>query len=113
MERQIILGAIDKMCRNTCTTWTPCGKACALRAQGQKDPLVEYKSEAYDLFITLMESIKSEAISNLFKSTSNLTPLRTSWPAYPSLNLPTKIRKAEPACRKSALTACLRTCSPP
>ena len=23
-----------------------------LRAQGQKDPLVEYKSEAYDLFIT-------------------------------------------------------------
>lgn len=43
-----------------------------LRAQGQKDPLVEYKSEAYDLFITLMESIKSEAISNLFKSTTNL-----------------------------------------
>ena len=38
----------------------------------QKDPLVEYKSEAYDLFITLMESIKSEAISNLFKSTTNL-----------------------------------------
>lgn len=33
---------------------------------------MEYKSEAYDLFITLMESIKGEAISNLFKSTTNL-----------------------------------------
>ena len=33
---------------------------------------MEYKSEAYDLFVTLMESIKGEAIGNLFKSTTNL-----------------------------------------
>ena len=33
---------------------------------------MEYKSEAYDLFVTLMDSIKSEAIGNLFKSTTNL-----------------------------------------
>lgn len=44
----------------------------SLRAQGQKDPLVEYKVEAYKLFETLMESIKSDALGNLFRSTSSL-----------------------------------------
>ena len=38
MERQIILGAIDKCGRNTCTTWTPCGKACASAPRGRKTP---------------------------------------------------------------------------
>ena len=72
MERQIILGAIDKMWQEHLYNMDSLREGVRLRAQGQKDPLVEYKSEAYDLFITLMESIKSEAISNLFKSTTNL-----------------------------------------
>ena len=44
----------------------------SLRAQGQKDPLVEYKVEAYSLFKTLMSSIKSESLNNLFRSTTSL-----------------------------------------
>ena len=72
MERQIILGAIDKMWQEHLYNMDSLREGVRLRAQGQKDPLVEYKSEAYDLFITLMESIKGEAISNLFKSTTNL-----------------------------------------
>ena len=43
-----------------------------LRAQGQKDPLVEYKNEAYKLFVDLMEAIKQEALQNLFRSATNL-----------------------------------------
>jgi preprotein translocase subunit SecA len=43
-----------------------------LRAQGQKDPLIEYKNEAYELFVTLMDSIKREALQNLFRSAANL-----------------------------------------
>jgi preprotein translocase subunit SecA len=43
-----------------------------LRAQGQKDPLIEYKNEAYNLFVTLMDSIKQEALQNLFRSAANL-----------------------------------------
>ena len=43
-----------------------------LRAQGQKDPLVEYKNEAYNLFVSLMDSIEGEVLTNLFRSTTNL-----------------------------------------
>ena len=43
-----------------------------LRAYGQKDPLIEYKNEAYDMFVELMANIKNEVLHNLFRSTSNL-----------------------------------------
>jgi preprotein translocase subunit SecA len=47
-------------------------EAVYLRAYGQKDPLVEYKNEAYEMFTELMGLIKNEALNNLFRSTSNL-----------------------------------------
>jgi preprotein translocase subunit SecA len=47
-------------------------EAVYLRAYGQKDPLVEYKTEAYQMFTDLMASIKAEVCHNLFRSTSNL-----------------------------------------
>ena len=65
-------GPLTNCGRSICTTLDSLREGVRLRAQGQKDPLVEYKSEAYDLFVTLMDSIKSEAIGNLFKSTTNL-----------------------------------------
>ena len=43
-----------------------------LRSYAQKDPLVEYKTEAYDMFVELMANIKNEVLHNLFRSTSNL-----------------------------------------
>ena len=47
-------------------------EAVYLRAYGQKDPLIEYKNEAYEMFVELMGNIKSEVVNNLFRSTSNL-----------------------------------------
>ncbi|HPY91008.1 MAG TPA: SEC-C metal-binding domain-containing protein, partial [Lentisphaeria bacterium] len=34
---------------------------------GQRDPLVEYKQEAYELFSVLMDSVKAEICSNIFR----------------------------------------------
>ena len=39
-------------------------------AQGQKDPLVEYKNEAYKIFVDLMDTIDNEALGNLFRFTT-------------------------------------------
>ena len=47
-------------------------EAVYLRAYGQKDPLIEYKNEAYEMFTELMGNIKGEILHNLFRSTSNL-----------------------------------------
>ena len=43
-----------------------------LQRIGQKDPLVEYKNDAYTMFVELMSNIKLEILHNLFRSTSNL-----------------------------------------
>ena len=39
-----------------------------LRAYGQKDPLIEYKKEAYDLFNKMMYEIQSETVKHLFRT---------------------------------------------
>lgn len=72
LERHIILTGIDRLWQEHLYNMDALREGVYLRAQGQKDPLVEYKVEAYSLFETLMGSIKTEALSNLFRSTTSL-----------------------------------------
>ena len=71
-ERRMVLVAIDKQWQEHLYNMDALREGVGLRAQGQKDPLVEYKNEAYNLFVTLMDAIKQEALQNLFRSASNL-----------------------------------------
>ncbi len=66
LERFIILSAIDNLWRDHLYAMDGLREAIGWRAQGQKDPLVEYKKEGYDLFVDLMDNIKFEALGNLF-----------------------------------------------
>ena len=43
-----------------------------LRAYGQRDPLIEYKAEAFKIFEDLMVNIKTEICHNIFRSASSL-----------------------------------------
>ena len=47
-------------------------QSVGLRAYGQQDPLVEYKREAYAMFSSLMDTIKSEMVTRIFRSTTSL-----------------------------------------
>ncbi|MFZ9937393.1 MAG: SEC-C metal-binding domain-containing protein, partial [Luteolibacter sp.] len=71
-ERRMVLVAIDKQWQEHLYNMDALREGVHLRAQGQKDPLVEYKNEAYNLFVNLMDSIKQEALQNLFRSAANL-----------------------------------------
>jgi len=71
-ERRMVLVAIDKQWQAHLYGMDALREGVGLRAQGQKDPLIEYKNEAYNLFVTLMDGIKQEALQNLFRSASNL-----------------------------------------
>jgi len=71
-ERRMVLVAIDKQWQEHLYSMDALREGVGLRAQGQKDPLIEYKNEAYNLFVTLMDSIKQEALQNLFRSAANL-----------------------------------------
>ncbi|GHC47870.1 protein translocase subunit SecA [Roseibacillus persicicus] len=72
LERQIILVAIDRQWQQHLYNMDSLRDGISLRAQGQKDPLVEYKNEAYKLFEELMSNIEEEALGNLFRSYTNL-----------------------------------------
>lgn len=71
-ERRMVLVAIDKQWMAHLYNMDALREGVGLRAQGQKDPLIEYKNEAYTLFVTLMDEIKQEALTNLFRSAANL-----------------------------------------
>jgi preprotein translocase subunit SecA len=43
-----------------------------LRAQGQKDPLIEFKNETCERFVTLMDTIKQQALQNIFPSSASI-----------------------------------------
>jgi len=73
LERYIILNADrSSVAGGTFTPWTRCARAFISAATRKKDPLIEYKTEAYDMFVELMANIKNEVLNNLFRSTSNL-----------------------------------------
>ena len=72
LERYIILNAIDRLWQEHLYAMDALREGVYLRGYAQKDPLVEYKTEAYEMFVDLMANIKNEVLSNLFRSTSNL-----------------------------------------
>lgn len=47
-------------------------QSVGLRSYGQKDPLVEYKNEAYNYFEELMNNVRLQICTSLFRSASNL-----------------------------------------
>ncbi|MEO5713647.1 MAG: preprotein translocase subunit SecA [Luteolibacter sp.] len=71
-ERRMVLVAIDRHWQEHLTDMDELREGVYLRAQGQKDPLVEYKNEGYELFVTLMDAVKQDALQNLLRSAAGL-----------------------------------------
>ena len=67
MQKHIFLLTIDRLWKDHLYSLDKLRQSIGLRAYGQKDPLLEYKKEAYDLFETLMYNINEETISILSK----------------------------------------------
>ncbi|MFV0337495.1 MAG: SEC-C metal-binding domain-containing protein, partial [Chthoniobacterales bacterium] len=72
LERYIMLNAVDRLWQEHLYAMDGLREAVYLRSFGQKDPLVEYKNDAYAMFVELMENIKLEILNNLFRGTTNL-----------------------------------------
>ncbi|MDR2675052.1 MAG: preprotein translocase subunit SecA [Opitutaceae bacterium] len=72
LERYVIINAIDQHWQEHLTEMENLRQAVNLRSYGQKDPLVEYKSEAYTYFEELMNGVRLQICTGLFRSASNL-----------------------------------------
>ncbi len=67
LERYAVLSVIDNKWKEHLREMDDLKEGINLRAYGQKDPLVEYKNEAYNLFLTLLSDIRNESITFCFK----------------------------------------------
>ena len=72
VERYTILSAIDRLWQEHLYHMDHLRNAISLRAYGQRDPLLEYKAEAYKTFDELMMNIKTQICHNIFRSASSL-----------------------------------------
>jgi preprotein translocase subunit SecA len=72
LERYIVLNAVDRLWQEHLFGMDALREGIQLQRIGQKDPLIEYKNEAFGMFVELMTNIKFEVLNNLFRSTSNL-----------------------------------------
>ncbi len=67
LERMILLQVVDTRWKDHLYAMDNLREGIGLRAYGQRDPLVEYQHEAYDMFTEMVYSIKEETLEFLFK----------------------------------------------
>ncbi len=66
LERRVVLSVLDRKWREHLYEMDYLQEGIGLRAMAQRDPLVEYQREGYQLFEAMMESIKEESVGYLF-----------------------------------------------
>jgi preprotein translocase subunit SecA len=71
LRRQTVLEAIDKLWQEHLYAMDNLRSSMSLRVYAQKDPLVEYKNEAFNIFKDLMDRIYRQVAENLFTMTLN------------------------------------------
>lgn len=62
LERRVVLATIDRHWRDHLYEMEYLKEGIGLRAMAQRDPLVEYQREGYDLFLAMMDQIKEESL---------------------------------------------------
>tara|TARA_B100000674_G_scaffold320136_1_gene266673 strand:- start:398 stop:1729 length:1332 start_codon:yes stop_codon:yes gene_type:complete len=75
IERRIFLQSIDLNWKSHIQYLEQLRQVIGLRSYGQRDPLIEYKKEAFELFENLLNKLKLDFITILFNLTVNVKPI--------------------------------------
>jgi preprotein translocase subunit SecA len=79
LEQMVVLQSVDEHWQEYLRNMDSLREGIGLRAYGQRDPLVEYKREAFNLFGDLMDRIKTEICQNIFRTGSSMENLQNFW----------------------------------
>jgi preprotein translocase subunit SecA len=90
LERRVILSVLDRKWREHLYEMDYLQEGIGLRAMAQRDPLVEYQREGFDLFVAMMEAIKEESVGYMFNAEVTVTPHAHSDGADDGVELETK-----------------------
>ncbi len=67
IEKMVVLQVIDEKWRDHLREMDDLKEGIHLRAYGQKDPIVEYKTESFNMFVEFLDLIDAEIVTNAFK----------------------------------------------
>jgi preprotein translocase subunit SecA len=81
VERNVMLQMIDWQWMEYLTQMEQFREGIGLRAYGQRDPLVEYKNEAFEMFNELTDRIRGSIVSQIFRVSVTPTPAPAAAPA--------------------------------
>ncbi|MBR4170225.1 MAG: preprotein translocase subunit SecA [Kiritimatiellae bacterium] len=85
LERVVFLGCIDRQWQDFLRAMDELRQGVNLRAYGHRDPLVEYKREAYGMFEVLMTNIKTEIATSVFRAQTVRNFMRQNASKMPSV----------------------------
>jgi preprotein translocase subunit SecA len=74
LERNVLLNVIDRKWREHLYEMDYLKEGIGLRAMAQRDPLVEYQREGFDMFSGMLEGLKEESVGFLFNVTVEAVP---------------------------------------
>ncbi len=66
LERRVVLSVLDTKWREHLYEMDYLQSGIHMRGHAQRDPLIEYQREGYELFTAMMDAIKEESVGNLF-----------------------------------------------
>jgi preprotein translocase subunit SecA len=94
LERRVVLSVLDRKWREHLYEMDYLQEGIGLRAMAQRDPLVEYQREGYDMFNAMLDGIKEESVGYLF----NLEVEVEEQPEAPQVGAkPVSVAKTAPA----------------
>ncbi|HPS78120.1 MAG TPA: preprotein translocase subunit SecA [Thermoanaerobaculaceae bacterium] len=67
LERYVILSVLDTQWKDHLLALDHLKEGIGMRAYGQRDPLVEYKRESFELFQSMMERVEDQAVQYMFR----------------------------------------------
>ena len=66
LERRVVLSVLDRKWREHLYEMDYLQEGIGLRAMAQRDPLVEYQREGFNMFAAMMDAIKEESVGYVF-----------------------------------------------
>jgi preprotein translocase subunit SecA len=87
LERSVLLTTIDRKWREHLYEMDYLKEGIGLRAMAQRDPLVEYQREGYDMFIGMLDGLKEDSVGLLFNAQVQAAPAATVAPTAAPPNL--------------------------
>jgi preprotein translocase subunit SecA len=91
LEKRVMLATIDSLWKDHLLGIDSLREGIGLRGYGQKDPLIEYKREAFEMFAGMMDRMKRDVLEHLFRvqvvqGESPRPPMEPQRPLHLTLN---------------------------